>query len=75
LDVGIEIKASTSAWTKGLIDGIQGHPEADLYLFPSQYDASEFSSLNDHIKNSGFDMKYRELNKDWYVMLVMKLCQ
>jgi len=72
LDVGIEIKAFTSAWTKGLVDGIQGHPKADLYLFLGQYDAAEFKKLEAYIKKNGFSREYRELDKDWFVMLVRK---
>ena len=71
LDVGIEIKAFTCAWTQGLIEGIKKHPKADLYLFLSQFDPDEFDQLESYFKKNGYIDKYRKF-KDWFVMLAKK---
>jgi len=71
LNFGIEIKAFTSAWTQGLINGIKEHPKADLYLFLSQFDKDEFEQLETYFQKNGYINKYR-LFKDWFVMLVKK---
>ena len=71
LNIGIEIKAFTSAWTQGLINGIEEHPKADLYLFLSQFDIDEFKKLENYFKKNGYINKYRKF-KNWFVMLVKK---
>lgn len=70
LDVGIEIKAFTSAWSQGLIDGIRKHP-TDLYLFLSQFDSDEFKQLEDYLAKKGYIWECRKLN-NWQLMLVKK---
>ncbi|MBS7632068.1 hypothetical protein KEJ15_00360 [Candidatus Bathyarchaeota archaeon] len=71
LDVGIEIRAYTCVYPEGLIDGIEKHPKADLYLFLSQFDNESLSQLNAYFKKNGYIENHRTFS-GWMVMLVKK---
>ena len=71
LDVGIEIKAFTRPYLKGLISGIEGHPKADLYFFICRFDEGMQNKLEAHLKGHSYIWKNRIFN-GWMVMLVKK---
>ena len=71
LEIGIEIRAFTSAWTNGFINAFKEHPKADLYLFLSPFDKSMFEQLESYFKKNDYVSKHRVF-KNWFVMLVKK---
>jgi len=70
-DIGIEIKAFTCSYVRGLIDGIRGHPKADLYLYIGQFESDALNQFEDYFKKKGYIKEHRKFD-DWMVMLVKK---
>jgi len=71
LKVGIEIKALTRPSFNSLENGIEEHPDADLYFYICRFDEKELNKCKEKLCKQGFVEKHRKFN-DWIVMLVKK---
>jgi len=71
LDVGLEIKAFTCPYYKGLVDGLVSHSNADLYFFICRYDDEMWKQLKEYLEENSYAENHRKFS-GWIAMLIKK---
>ena len=70
---GVELRCVTNTTSKSyLLDSVEQHPEADLYLFLTKFDDKLLGELKESLREMNFAFKYRELNSQWMVLVTKR---
>ena len=73
LDLGVELKTGTSGGYKFLLQGIAGHPGADLFLLVTRLDKNTISGLEQYFSNDKFTHKQKMLRPGWMLIIAKKI--